>query len=423
MIRPDIKRLPKRANPLEAQKKLFHAIGTTKLHIETIPLSEALGRVLAKDVFSGVNVPDHDKTFIDGYAINWQGTKGASVNKPAAFKIVGKLFPADYPTTVKVKSGEAVYVACGASIPKVATSTVKVEETRLNGDQIQVMREIKPGEGIIPRGDDVKKGALIFKQGQVLRPQDIGLLASIGLTKAEVFKKPTLAILSGGDELVKQCKENPERIANNYALVVAGLASELGAATILQGIMPDSLDKVQAKIGEALTQADIVVTIGGSSVGVKDFVPDAVNSLGNPGAVVQGILLRPGAVSGFGIVDGKPVVMLPGHIGSCIAGFYLFVAPLISRYVGMEGAGMLPCLTGELTEEFDSGPQFRFLLLHLTRVEGKFLAKPVEGGSSALTTIVKSNGYTIVSPHSTLAKGSKVEVTLLGKLELTNLES
>jgi molybdenum cofactor synthesis domain-containing protein len=415
--------MPKRANPLEAQKQLLDVVRSTKLHSETIPLEEASGRVLAKDVFSNVNIPDYDKTFIDGYAINPQETKGASVNTPVAFKVVGKLFPADYPTTAEVGSREAVYVACGAPIPKGAASTVKVEETRLNGEQIQVIREIKPGEGVVPLGDDVKKGALILKKGQVLRPQDLGLLASIGLTKAEVFKKPAVGILSCGDELIRQCQKNPEKIANNYALIVAGLASELGASATVLGIMPDSVDKVQAKIGEALAQADIVVTIGGSSVGVKDFVPDAINSLGKPGIVAQGILLRPGAVSGFGIVNGKPVVMLPGHIGSCIAGFYLFVAPLISELVGLEGARMLPCLTAELTEELDSGPQFRFLLLHLTRAEDKFLADPVKGGSSALTTIVKSNGYTIVPPHTTLVKGSKVEVRLFGKLELSELES
>ena len=121
--------------------------------------------------------------------------------------------------------------------------------------------------------------------------------------------------------------------------------------------------------------------------------------------------MRPGAVSGFGIVNGKPIVMLPGHIGSCIAGFYLFAAPLISLYCGLEGDGLLPCLTAELTEAVDSGPQFRFLLLHLKRAEGKLLAEQVEGGSSALTTIVKSNGYTIIPPHTNLAKGTKVEFT------------
>ena len=138
---------------------------------------------MAQDVFSNVNIPDYDKTFIDGYAINPEDTKGASTTKPAVFKIIGKLFPADYPTTIEVAHGEAVYVACGAPIPKGATATVKVEETRLNGDKIEVIREIKPGEGIIPLGDDMKKGDLLLKKGQVLRPQDIGVLASIGLSR------------------------------------------------------------------------------------------------------------------------------------------------------------------------------------------------------------------------------------------------
>lgn len=388
---------------------------------EMVLLQDALGRVLAQDAVSNVNIPDYDKTFIDGYAINPQDTQGASTTKPAVFKVVGKLFPADYPTTIEVAHGEAVYVACGAPIPKGAAATIKVEETRLNGEKIEVIREIQPNEGIIPLGDDMKKGDLILKKGQVLRPQDIGILASIGMTSAEVVKKPKIAIISGGDELIKQCTKNPAKIANNYALVVAGLASELGASSRLQGIMPDALDRVQAKIGEALADSDIVVTIGGTSVGVKDFVPDAVNALGKPGVVVQGVLLRPGAISGFGIISGKPVVMLPGHIGSCIAGFYLFVAPLISHYIGLEGDGMLPHLSAELAEDLETGPQFRFQLTHIKRVDGKFLAAQVEGGSSALTTIVKSNGYIIVPPHTKLAKGSKVEVYLFGKLEMSQV--
>ena len=420
MDRPDIKRLPKRMNPMEAQNQLLECMRQIQLNTETVHLADALGRVLAKDVSSEVDVPDYDKTFIDGYAICAQGTKDATVNAPAAFKVVGKLFPADYPTSLKVGVNEAVYVACGAPIPRGATATVKVEETRLNGDSVEVVRPIETGKGVIPRGDDVKAGDLVARKGRVLRPQDVGLLASVGLAGVEVFRKPVVAVLSGGDELIKQFLRNPQRIANNYSLVVADLASELGASPLALGIMPDAYDKVQAKISEALGQADIVVTIGGTSVGVKDFVPDAVNELGKPGVVVQGVLVRPGAVSGFGFVDGKPVVMLPGHIGSCIAGFYLFAAPLILHLSGVQCTG-LPHLTVELNGEVDSGPQFRFQLLRLTREAGRFLASPVEGGSSALTTMVKSNGYALIPPHITLAKGSKVEMTLFNKLELSTV--
>ncbi|MGA3060403.1 MAG: molybdopterin molybdotransferase MoeA [Candidatus Bathyarchaeia archaeon] len=421
MNRPDIRRLPKRANPQEALAKLLDAESSRTLLTEEVGLAKALGRVLAKDTYSNINIPGYDKTFIDGYAINPKDTVGASTLKPAVFKVVGKLFPADIPNEAQVARGEAMYVACGAPIPKGIASTIKVEETRLDGDRIEVLREIKPGEGIIPLGDDVKQGALLLNRGQIVRPQDIGLLASIGMSETEVFKKPTIAILSGGDELIKEHKKDPTKIVNNYALVIAGLASELGSTATLNGIMRDTLDQVQTKIGEALLESDIVVTIGGTSVGIKDFVPDAINNLGPPGVVVQGVSLRPGAVSGFGIVNGKPVVMLPGHIGSCIAGFYLFAAPLIRLYCGLEGDGLLPCLTAELSEEVDSGPQFRFLFLRLKRAEGKLLADQVEGGSSALTTIVKSNGYSIIPPHTSLAKGTKVEVHLFGKLELSQI--
>jgi molybdenum cofactor synthesis domain-containing protein len=421
MNRPDIMRMPKRADPQEAQAKLLDSVKSKKVSTEKVSLTEALGRVLAKDAISKINIPAYDKTFIDGYAINPNNSSGASTAKPVAFKIVGKLFPADYPTNAQVASDEAIYVACGAPIPKGATSTVKAEETRLNGDKIEVVREIKSGEGIIPLGDDVKEGALILKKGQILRPQDIGLLASISITEVEAYRTPVLAILSGGDELIKQRKKDPTKIANNYALVIAGLSSELGATTKIMGIMPDALTQVQAKIGEALVNADIVVTIGGTSVGMKDFVPDAINQLGKPGVVVQGISLRPGAVSGFGIINDKPIAMLPGHIGSCIAGFYLFVAPVIRQFCGLDGDGLLPLLNAELSEAVDSGPQFRFLFLHLKRVDGKLLAEQVEGGSSALTTIVKSNGYSIIPPHTKFVKGTKVDVHLFGKLEMSQI--
>jgi molybdopterin molybdotransferase len=417
MNRPDIKRLPKRSNPLEAQKTLLDAVRSV-IPSETIPVEECLGRVLAKDVLSNITIPEYDKTFIDGYAINTAHTQNATPTKPAAFKITAKLFPADYPTTIKVARGEAVYVACGSPIPEGATATVKVEETRLKGGSIEVVRAVEVGEGVIPRGDDVKKGEVVLRRGQVLRPQDVGLLASVGFVEVEVAKKPVVAIISGGDELLRECQKNPKKIVNNYALVVAGLASGLGADPKIMGIMPDDEAEVQTQIAKALAESDIVVTIGGSSVGVKDFVPDAVNALGKPGVVVQGILLRPGAVSGFGIVDGKPVVMLPGHIGSCIGGFYMFVAPLISQYIGL-GGGNAVRLTAELDEALENGPQFRFLLTKLKRVDGKYVASQVEGGSSALTTIVKSNGYAIVPPHAKLVKGDVVDVYLFGLLELT----
>ena len=413
--------MPKRGNPIEAQTTLLEALASIKLQTEVLDLQQAVGRVLAKDVFSAVNIPGYDKSFIDGYAIRPKDTTEASIVKPATFKVVGKLFPADYPTAIDLERGEAVYVACGAPIPKGASATVKVEETRLKDGKIEVVRPIHDGEGIIPFGDDVKQGELILSQGQVLRPQDVGLLAQVGLAEVEVYKRPKIAILSGGDELIKQSQKEPQKISNNYALMIAQLAIELGADTELKGIMADSLGQVEAKISQALSETDVVVTIGGTSMGVKDFVPDAINNLGKPGVVVQGIALRPGAVSGFGVVNGKPIIMLPGHIGSCIAGFYQFVVPTIQVLSGAQRNTVLPTITAELSELVDSGPQFRFLLLHIKRGDTGFVAEPVEGGSSALSTIVKANGYALIPAHTTLAKTNKVAVNLFGKLEMAQV--
>jgi molybdenum cofactor synthesis domain-containing protein len=406
---------------MEAQKLLLQSVHVRGLPTEKVQVEQCLGRVLAEDVFSNVDIPSYDKTFIDGYAINSEETNTASTAKPAKFTVVGKLFPSDYSTNLHVKRGKAVYVACGAPIPKGASATVKVEETRLHDDVIEIVRQIEAGEGIIPLGDDVKKGDLLLKKGQLLRPQDLGLLASVKMTEVPLFAKPSIAILSGGDELLKQSEKDPASFANNYALVLAGLASELGADPRLRGIMPDYLNKVTEKIKDALETSDIVVTIGGSSVGLKDFVPDAVNSLGKPGVVVQGVLLRPGAVSGFGIVNDKPVIILPGHIGSCIAGFFLFVAPLISIYCGRQAEFSLPRLNATLNETVETGPQVRFLLVHVKRVSEHFIAEHVEGGSSALTTIVKANGYVMIAPHTKVAEGDEVTVFLFNKLEMAQI--
>ncbi len=421
MNRPDIRRLPKRANPQDATNMLLEYTKKIVIPNETVPFEDCLGRILTEDVYSNKDIPSYDKTFVDGYAISPQDTVGASIANPATFRIVGKIFPADYPSEAHINRGEVVYIATGAPIPKGASAVVKVEETRLKEGTIEIVREIKTGEGIIPLGDDLKKDALVLKKGQVLRSQDVGLLASVKEATINVIKKPVVSIISGGDELIKQHLSEPKKFVNNYALVVAGLVSELGAMPKLEGIMPDAMEKVTEKIGLALETSDVVITIGGSSVGVKDFVPDAINLLGKPGVVVQGISLRPGAVSGFGIVKGKPIIILPGHIGSCIGGFYVFVVPLIAQFMGVSIWNLLPNMDAEISEEVVNGPQFRFLLLSLKRSNGRLVASPVEGGSSALTTIVKANGYAIVPPHTKLEKGAKITVTLFSKLELTQL--
>jgi len=423
MRRADLRRMLKRTSPQEALNQLLDAVHAEPLPCEMVAIEESIGRVLAKDMTSELNIPRYNKTYIDGYAVRSEDAIGASVRKPVMLQIVGKLFPTDYPTKIEISRGETVYVSCGAPIPGGAYAAIKVEETRLHEGKIEICRVVEAGEGIIPAGDDVKKGSLILEKGRILRPQDIGLLAAVQMTKVEVVKRPKVSIISVGDELIELSKEDPTKIVNNYALIVSSLASELGAIPLMLGIVPDDLVKIKEKVSEAIEKADIVVTIGGCSVGVKDFVPDAINALGEPGVLVHGILIKPGAVSGFGVVKGKPIIMLPGHIVSCAVGFYLFVAPMISLYSGLGKEAPLPSIRGKIDRDIEAGPRFTFLRTHVRRVDGTFIAEPVQGGSNSLSTLVKANGFTIIPPRKELKKGEEVSIILFSKQEFAQFST
>jgi len=419
MERADMRRMLKRTPPQEALNRLLDVVHAEPLPCELVDIEESVGRVLAKDVVCELNIPHFDKTYIDGYAVRAEDTSTASIGKPVMLRVVGKLFQSDYPTSLEISREEAVYVSCGAPIPRGADAVIRVEETRLHEGRIEIRRAVKVGEGIIPAGDDVKKGSLILRKGHVLRPQDVGLLAAVQMRKVEVVKKPKVAIISVGDELIELSVKDPTKIVNNYALIVSGLVSELGATPLMLGIAPDDQAEIEGKIREALEKADIAVTIGGCSVGVKDFVPDAVNALGKPGVIVHGILIKPGSVSGFGVVNGKPIVMLPGHIISCIVGFYLFVTPLISLYSGLGAKARLPSIKAKIDREVEAGSSFKFLRTRIREADGTFIAEPVEGGSNTLSTFANANGFTIVPPKKKLEKGEEVTVVLFSKQELT----
>jgi len=421
MKRRDLKRIFKLAPHEKAQLDLLKAASIKPLGYEEIPLDESLGRVLAFDVVSSVNVPEENRAVFDGYAVRSADTLGASITSPIVLKIVAKRFPGDPPSSIS--SRQTVFVACGASLPRGADAVVKTENVRLLEDKIEVCSPVRPGENVGAAGEDVEKGRLLLRKGHFLRPQDIGLLAALGMKSVKVFRKPRVGIISVGDELVKLNEEKTDKIANNYALVISALASEFGATPQLFGIVPDDIDEIKKSITEAVDRSDIVVTIAGCSVGPKDLVPDAIDALEVSGLVFHGVKLSPGKVMGAGIVKHKPVVMLPGHIVSAYAGFFLLVAPLIAQYIGLGKEFPLPIVRARLTEDVKARSTATFLRLRLTHTNGEFEAKPVHGGSSVLTTLVNSNGYMIVPKGEELKKGTTVKVILYDKYEFAHTMS
>lgn len=382
---------------------------------EVIPLDNALGRVLAEDIRSTLDIPCFVRPWVDGYATRAKWTSGASSLQPVTLRLAGRLFPEDYPRSLKLGDREAFYVACGAPIPNGADCVIKAEHAKVVGEEVQALKEVKPGEGLSRPGEDIKRGSLVLKKGQVIRSQDLGLIAGLGKREVSVVRKPKLAILSVGDEIVDLDHFDPDRIVNNYAYVISAATSELGGMPILLGIAPDDPASIATKLSEGVQRADAVATIGGCSVGAKDFVPDAITKLGE--VIVHGVRIRPGHVAGVGLVRGKPVFMLPGHISSCTMAFYMFVVPTLARLAGIGPSKILPSTRAELSVAIDKAATHTFLRLGLKERRGRLLAEPIHGGTNILSSLSRANGFALVPPGTSMRKGQAINVTLFGKLE------
>ncbi|MEM2902059.1 MAG: molybdopterin molybdotransferase MoeA [Candidatus Bathyarchaeia archaeon] len=415
------KRILKLVPYREALKKI-QAL-PVNLSYETVSLERAVGRVLAEDVTSKLDIPQTDRSLVDGYALKSVDTLNASSKNPVMLRVVGKLYPSSPPTECSILTKQTAYVTCGAPIPRGADSVIKIENTVPHNGEIEIRHVIKAGENVAQAGEDVRVGSLALKIGEVLRPQDVGFLAGIGLKAVKVFKKPRVAIISTGDELFELSKLDSSGIVDNYALIVSSLISELGGVAIRLGIAPDELSEIKKKIDEALQEADIIVTIGGCSVGEKDLVPDAIDSFGKPGIIVHGIRVKPGRVTGFGVIRGKPIVMLPGLIASTLAGFYLILAPLVSLYRGLNVGDGFPIISAKMNRdlEADNSSLWRFLTIYVRWVNSAFIAEPILGGASSLSRFVKSNGFILLPPKKALEKGEEVNVTMFSNEEFNRL--
>jgi molybdenum cofactor synthesis domain-containing protein len=417
MKRKDMRRTFKLIPHEEALRRLMRAAPVKPVRHEEIALEHSIGRVLAEEIKSRIDIPHKRRAVFDGYAIRSVDTRNASLGAPVALKIVGETFQGSSSCKM-ISSSEAMYAACGATVPDNADALIRVENTRLFGDKIQILSPAEPNQNITRIGEDVKKGDLILRKGYPLRPQDVGLLAGIGMRHVRVFKKPKVGIISVGDELVKSGRKR--KIANNYALIVSALVSELGGHPKLLGIAPDDVDQIKRIISKAVEEMDIVATIAGCSVGVKDLVPDAIEALGGR-IVFHGVKLSPGSPMGVGTVRGKRVIMLPGYIASAYAAFYLLLAPMITKLSGLAVESPLPTVKAKITHNVKTKPVATFLRVRLKRINGEFFAEPVRGGSSHLSTLVNSNGHAIIPPGKGLNESDSVDVTLYDRHEFLHL--
>lgn len=402
----------------EAFQRIGDSISVGSLDSDTISIHEACGRVLAENMVSGANIPPRDMSHFDGFAIKAADTKNASVGNPVSFEVIGKIYPGQRPK-YEVHHGEACYITTGALLPKAADSVIAVEATkRVNENRIEVRTRVDPYEHVIRRGSDMEKGHIILSKGHKLRAQDVTTLATLGEETVEVVKRPRVAIICVGDELTDQLGETrPGKILNSLRHMLSAMIQECGGVPVYLGIVPDNVVRIQERLKEGLSRSDMVLLVGGSSMGKKDVTPEAIDSMGEPGVIVHGIKRKPGRVSGFAVVRDKPVVLLPGLCQSTVVGFYTFAFPLILVMGGLSLADSQLTLRAKITKpiSFETFIPFEHVtFVNVKRTKEGYLADPRFGESNSFSALVNANAFLITPPKkATVKAGEDVEVNLL----------
>jgi putative molybdopterin biosynthesis protein len=419
----------------EAERRFHVVLDVSPRGIERIPLDAALGRVLAADVFSPVDVPSFDRSNVDGYAVIAQDTFGVSEEVPRVLRLGDEVIHTGIIPSTAVSAGEAVTIATGGMMPRGADAVVMVEHADLIGNDLHVQRAVTPGSGVSFAGTDMTTGETVLRRGQILTSRDTGVLAAIGVAEVDVWRRPVVAILSTGDEIIAPGEPmQPARVYDSNAQVLADAVRELGGDPRRLGIVGDDLDALRVKLREAIAIADIVLLSGGTSKGAGDISYRVVAELNDPGIVAHGVALKPGKPICLAASAGKPVVVLPGFPTSAIFTFHEFVAPVLTAMAGRrreERATVQARLAVRVNSEIG---RTEYLLVglvedavggHASRTPDAsgLVAYPMGQGSGSVTTFSRADGFTTIDRHQEIVPaGTIVAVQLLDReLQLADL--
>ena len=379
-----------------------------------VPLTEALGRELVRPVVAGEDVPGFDRATMDGYAVRAVDTFSAREGEPVLLRLAGEV-PMGQKAGVRVNPGEAVAVATGSMLPPGADAVVMIENTEvLEDDRVAVYKPAAPGQDLVRQGSDVRAGATVLEAGHRLRPQDLGVLASLGINRVPVYEPWRVGILATGNEIVPpEVQAGPGQVRDINSYTLYGLVRDCGAEATLYGIAPDDLETLTARVQKALAENHLVLLSGGSSVGTRDLTVQVLAGLGQPGILFHGLAIRPGKPTLAALAGTKMVFGLPGHPVSAMVSFKVLLEPLL-RYGGYEGPAGKGTVTATLGSPIPSTPgREDYIRVRLEAGLDGFLAVPVPGGSSIISSMIQADGLvTIPLEEEGLEAGTKVEVEL-----------
>ena len=380
---------------LDQAKKLIDELKLGALGLENISLLEAHNRVLAEDIVSTFDIPPFDRSTVDGYAVKAEDTFGAEENLPVQLRNVGAISVGELPAT-SIEKGEAAEIVTGAPIPNGADAVLMVEDTERKNETVEVFSSVAKNENVMRKGTDIREGETLLRKGQVLGSREMGVIAATGKARTTVFLVPTVTVLSTGGEVTQPGHNlSPGKIYDINAFSLAGAVLESGGKPIYMGVAPDEKTKLLETLEKAMLPADIVVTSAGVSVGPKDMIPQAIDSLGEPGLIFSGIAVKPGKPTTMALIGRKPIFALPGHPASALLMFHLIVHPVIQTLAGRGATETETIKAYAGTRMFSAKGRRTFVMVNLKQDRlNRFAADPVEtGASGAITTLAKADGY------------------------------
>lgn len=401
----------------EAERRFREVLNLEPLEAEAVRLDEALGRVLAEDVISEVDVPSFDRSNYDGYAVRAADTYGADEEHPRRLGLLDEVLATGVMPRSEVSAGAAAGIATGGMVPRGADAVVMVEHTDVQGGQFLVRRAVTPGFGVSFAGSDIMAGETVLRRGTLLTSRETGVLAAIGASDIQVVRRPRVAILSTGDEIIPPGEPmRPGLVYDSNARILADAVRELGGEPLALGITGDDADALRARLGEAIERAEVVLLSGGTSKGAGDISYRVVGELSEPGIVAHGVALKPGKPICLAAHRGRAVVILPGFPTSAIFTFHEFVAPVIRSLAGrtMED---YPAVAARLAVKVNSEiGRTEYLLVGLVGEPDRLTAYPMGQGSGSVTTFSRADGFVTIGRHEEIvAAGQPVSVRLLGR--------
>lgn len=391
------------------------------IEVEEVSLGECVGRVLAEDIISPIDVPPFDRSAVEGYAVVSSDTFSASPTNPVELIVIGKSEAGSEPSQIpKISSGKAVEIFTGAPLPYGSDAVVMIEQTKRVGDKVLIYSQVAKWRNVSRQGEDFAKGKPLLLKGTRMKPWHIGALASANITKVRAYRRIKVGILSTGSELKELGEEvKVGEVVNSSKPMLTALIKERGCIPVDLGTVEDDLNKIKEKLRIGLEVCDIVVTTGGTSLGEKDLVPDAIQQLGSPGLIVHGVAMRPAKPTGAGIVDGKPIFILSGYPVAALVGFEVFVDEAINFLYGTKPEPK-PKVKGKLTKKLATQVGYRsFVRAKVTLSPSGYLIEPLRlTGSGLLSSMTKANAMIVVEENMEgFDEGDEVEAYLLQPIE------